>query len=90
MFDDLLTDIDSLAGDRATKERVIDLMLTQYAGMRIHISTMAARRRARDALIYQLRRAGYPMRDQVRVLVARLNVSRSTAWEWVRDADTTV
>jgi len=90
MFENLLADIDSLDGDAATKRRIVEMMLTQYAGARIQISGQAAKRRARDILLCQLRRAGYPARDQVRVIVSRIGVSRKTAWQWVRCADAAV
>lgn len=83
MFDQLLADIHNLPGDHDTKRRVAEMILSRYAGHRITISHQAARRQARDALLAQLRRAGYQPRDQVRVIIKRLGVSRSTAWQWV-------
>lgn len=88
LFQSLLADIESLPGDTATKRCIIEMMLTQYAGARLHISTRDHQREQGRRLLATIRKADTTPRDQRRILASRLGISRDTAWRWVRELET--
>ena len=86
LFDEVLEDIDAIEGCPQTKRKVIDLLETRYGGDKLAISQYAVRRHNAKKLLEQLRKADYPTNQQVRVLMARIGVDRSTAYRWVSNA----
>lgn len=83
-FEAFIDDIATCQGCQKTKQSIIQMILDCYAGETLHISANASRRVKRDTLLKQLQASGYTRAQQQRILTARLGVSRSTAYLWLK------